>query len=301
MSVQIEGDIAEEEPIEASETPAEVEAEQPADETPAEPEQEEATAEAKPEAEEELVVSIGEEAPEEDEKRAPEWVRELRKSNREKDRALRERDAELQRLRAQLQPAGVVVGEKPTLQGCDFDEDKFAAQLEAWHERKRQVEDQQRAIQQQQQRETERWQSRIDSVKAAASTLKVRDYDDAAQFFEDTFSPVQQGIVLDGPTDPKDAALLRYALGKNPAVAKKLAEVKNPVQFAFAVAKVLHKDLNVVPKKTAPPPDRPVRAAVAGASAVDNTLEKLRDEAMKTGDMRKLMQYKADLRQKQRA
>ena len=44
----------------------------------------------------EVVVSIGEEAPPaEEEVRAPEWVRELRKTNREKERRIRELEARL--------------------------------------------------------------------------------------------------------------------------------------------------------------------------------------------------------------
>ena len=45
----------------------------------------------------EVVVSIGEESPpHEEETRAPEWVRELRKQNREKERRIRELEARLQ-------------------------------------------------------------------------------------------------------------------------------------------------------------------------------------------------------------
>jgi hypothetical protein len=71
------------------------------------------------------------------------------------------------------------------------------------------------------------------------------------------------------------------------------------VQYAFAVAKVLYKDLNVKPKTAAPPPDRAVRSTVAGAAAVDSQLERLREKAAKTGDMSELMRYRAQIREKQ--
>lgn len=134
-------------------------------------------------------------------------------------------------------------------------------------------------------------------MKTAASGLKVSDYDDASQAFEDTFSIVQQGIVIGGPEDPKASALLRYALGKNPKKAKELAAIKDPVKFAFAVAK-LETQLKVTPRKSAPPPDRQVRSSVAGATAVDNQLARLQAEADKTGDRSKVAAY---LRQKNKA
>lgn len=250
----------------------------------------------------EVVISIGDEpAPEDDDKRAPEWVRDLRKSNRELVRRQRELEAENARLKGAAggQSADVVVGEKPTLAGCDFDAEKFEADLEAWHTRKREADEQQRKRQQVEEQQQAQWQGRIDAVKKAATTLKVKDYDDAAQTFEDSFAPIQQAIILDGPEDPKTSALLRYALGKNPKKAKELAGIQNPVKFAFAVAK-LEAQLKVTPRKQAPTPDKVVRSSVAGAAAVDNELERLRKEAEKTGDLSKVFAYRQQQRAKQR-
>ena len=36
------------------------------------------------------------------------------------------------------------LGDKPTLEGCDFESEKFERELEAWHERKRKLDDEQR-------------------------------------------------------------------------------------------------------------------------------------------------------------
>lgn len=240
-------------------------------------------------AEDEVVVSIGDPDPtEEEEHRAPTWVRDLRKSNREKDRRIRELEAKV----AQAAPAAqaVVIGEKPTMEGCDFDAEKFESELEAWHTRKREAEAQKREREQAEEQQRAQWQTRIDAVKTAADGLKVKDYDDASQAFEDTFSAVQQGIVIGGPDDPKGSALLRYALGKNPKKARELAAIKDPVKFAFAVAK-LETQLKVTPRRTAPPPDTPLRSSVAGAAAVDSQLARLQAEADRTGDRSKVAKY----------
>ena len=55
--------------------------------------------------EDEVVVSIGEESPPQEETRAPEWVRELRKSNREKERKIRELEAKLNANETETKPA----------------------------------------------------------------------------------------------------------------------------------------------------------------------------------------------------
>lgn len=247
-----------------------------------------------------IVVSLGEEPEpgEDDEKRAPDWVRELRKSNREKDRKLREQEAEISRLKGTSQSAAVVVGEKPTLESCDYDTDKFERDLEAWHTRKREADEQKRARDQQAEQLQSQWQARTDAVSKAATALKLPDYEDALLAFEDLFPEiVHRGIIMGGPEDPKASALLRYALGKNPKKAKELAAIKDPVKFAFAVAK-LETQLKVIPRKSAPPPDRRVGSSVAGAAAVDSQLARLQAEADKTGDRSKVAIY---LRTKQKA
>lgn len=232
----------------------------------------------------ELVVTLGDE-PQPDaaqDKAAPDWVRELRKANREKERRIRELEAQLSSGRPA--PQALVVGEKPTLADHDFDEDKFAAALEAWHGRKFAAEQQQRAIQQEAEQQQKQWLARLDAVGKAAATLKVADADEALAAFEDTFSVVQQGIILDAPDDPKTSALLRYALGKNPKKARELAAITNPVKFTRALTQ-LEAQLKTAPRKTAPPPDQRVRGAGAGAGVVaQGRLTQLHAEAQRTGD-----------------
>lgn len=246
----------------------------------------------------EVVVTLGDEpAPteEEEEKRAPEWVRELRKSNREKDRALRERDAEIARLKGATGQAGaLVVGPKPTLEGCDYDADKFAEEFEAWTARKLQVEQQATEQEKTAQAAQAAWQAKLDAYGKAKSALKVRDFDDAEAVVMDTFNTAQQGIMLDGADNP---AVLAYALGKNPKKARELAAITSPVKFAFAVAK-LEAQLKVQPRKSAPVPEKTLRSGAAGAAAVDNQLERLRAEAEKTGDLSKVIAYKNAQRRK---
>lgn len=239
----------------------------------------------------EVIVSLGDEPaqPEEEDARAPEWVRELRHKNREQGRRIRELESKLAQA-APVQPEAIVVGDKPTLESCEYDTERFGAELEAWHERKLQADAQKREREEAEQAQRATWQARLDQVTTAASGLKLRDMDDAQQAFEDTFSVLQQGIIVGGPEDPKSSALLRYALGKNPAKAQELAKIKDPVKFAFAIAK-LEAQLKVTPRKVAPAPDSRVRSGFPGAAAVDGELARLQAEADKTGDRSKVAAY----------
>jgi hypothetical protein len=248
--------------------------------------------------EDSVVVTIGEESPtsEEDESRAPEWVRELRKTNREKDRRIREQEQELAKLRSAGQSQTVEVGAKPTLEGCDYDEAKFEADLTAWHQRKQAVADQEREKEAKREAGQKAWQTTLDTYSKLKSELKVKDYEEVEALAQDTFNVTQQGVILSGAENP---AVVIYALGKNPKKAKELASIADPVKFAFAVAK-LETQLKVTPRKAAPPPEGTVRGSASIAGTVDSTLARLRADAEKTGDLSKVVAYKAQLRARER-
>lgn len=245
--------------------------------------------------EDEVLVSIGEESPpQSEEPRAPEWVRELRKQNREKERRIRELEAKLQTT-AQTENKPVVLGAKPKLEDHDYDTDKFEAALSDWYERKRATDQEAEKARQAEQAQIDAWQSRLDSYGKARAELKVRDFEDAESTVQELLDVTQQGIVVQGADNP---ALVIYALGKNPKKAKELADIKDPVKFAFTVAK-LERELKVTNRKAAPPPERTVQGTGRVSGSVDSTLERLRTEAEKTGDMTKVMAYKRQLRAKQ--
>lgn len=243
-----------------------------------------------PEEPEEITVSIGEESPPpEEETRAPDWVRDLRKQHRE----LQKRNRELeQKLEQTKPPQTVTVGKKPTLEEYDYDTSKFEAALEGWYDRKRKADEheaQQRQAQEAQQRE---WNAKLESYADARSKLKVKDFEDAELIAQESFNVVQQGVILQGAQDP---ALLIYALGKNPKKAKELGAITDPVKFAFAVAK-METQLKVQSKKAPPAPEKTLKGTGPVSGAVDATLERLRAEAAKTGDMSKVVAYKRSKR-----
>lgn len=239
----------------------------------------------------EVQVTIGEpaEAEDDDRKPAPEWLRELRESNRAKERRIRELEKQLNASQKTDEP--VELGSEPDMADpdIDFDKDVFKQRWNAWHAKKQAVEAKQRERQEVERKAQEAYQVKLDAYNKAKAELKVNDYEDAEGLARDTFSNPQQSILVKYATN---AAALIYALGKSPAKAKELAAITDPIEFALA-ARELEKQVKVTPKKVAPPPERAIRGSAAVASGTyEKRLEELRAEAVKTGDMSKVMDFK---------
>jgi hypothetical protein len=240
-----------------------------------------------------VIVSIGDdEPPREDTARAPEWVRELRRSAREKDRRIKELEHALSATSAESRPAEL--GKKPTLEECDYDAEKFEAELAAWFVRKRDADQQVEQQRQAEKAQHEAWQARLDSYGKAKDGLKVADFEDAELAVQDLLDLTQQGIIVQGADNP---ALLVYAIGKNQAKAKELAGIKDPVKFAFAVAK-LEKELKVTTRKPATQPERTIQGTGRVSGTVDSELERLRAKAEKTGNYTDVIKYRQQQRNK---
>jgi hypothetical protein len=235
----------------------------------------------------EIIVAIdGEESPPQEEQAAPEWVRELRREHRE----LKKRNRELESRVSQSTETNPVVtlGAKPSLEALDYDTEKYEQSLADWYERKRLVDDQQAKARRSEEEQQRAWNAKLEGYVEAKTKLKVRDYDDAEEVAQQLFNVVQQGVMIQGAENP---ALVIYALGKNPKKAKELAAIDDPVKFAFAVAK-LESQLKISNRKAATKPEKTFSATAPARGAVDSTLERLREEASKTGNMDKVMAYK---------
>lgn len=244
----------------------------------------------------ELVVSIGEPTPVdpavEEEQKAPEWVRELRKKNREDTRRIKELEEKLKATTAE--PKLAVLPEKPTLASCDYDEELFATSLDQWHDKKRQHDDHLKELQDAEAKATAEWQAKLDGYAKAKTDLRLKDFDEAEAEAKTIFNVTQQGIIVQGADNP---ALVVYALGKNPEQAQKLASITDAVKFTFAVAK-LEAQLKVSKKSAPPPPEGKLTGSRGPSGALDLTLTRLEAEADKTGDRTKVIQYKAQQRAK---
>jgi hypothetical protein len=256
-------------------------------------------AEAAPDAEpdaDEVTVSIGDEAPPPDEtERAPEWVRELRKQHRELQKKVRDYEAREQAAPATPKP---VVGPKPKLEDHDYDTDKYETALESWYRSKEQADKAERESQRQAEEAQKAWQAKLDGYGKAKADLKVRDFDDAEHTVWQALNVTQQGILLDALDNP---ALMVVALGKNPKELARLAAIQKPTQFLRELSRIEDTKLKVTPRTKPPAPERSLPAGTAPVSGTsDSTLERLREDAARTGDMTKVIRYKQQLKAKAR-
>ena len=293
--------MAENDGVEEIESPEveEQEAEQPEEsqEPTEEGEQEES------EASDEVVVTIDGESPPQDEeeqeaKSAPVWVRELRKRNQETVKENRELKRELEALKAKPAEKEEELGPRPEIADFGYDTEEHNKALDVWYAKKQAHDAQERRKQEEGAKAEQAWQEKLNAYGKQARELKVPDYADAEATAKDVLSAAQEGIIVSGA---ENAALVVYAIGKNTKKAAELAAIKDPVKFAFAVAK-LETQMKVTPKKQAPLPESSVRGnARVGGTVGDSTLERLRKEADQTGDRTKVAKYMREMNAKKRA
>lgn len=250
----------------------------------------EQSAEAPAQEAEEIAVTFGEEpAPEAEEKKAPEWVKNVRELNRKLERKNRELEAQL---RAATPNPVQQLGNKPTLQDFDYDSGKYEEALASWFEKKRKVDEQAAQAKKEEEQKAAEWQARLSAYGEAKTKIKAPDYEDAESTVTDLLDVTQQGIIIHGAKDP---AMLVYALGKNEAKAKELAAIKDPVKFAFAVAQ-LEMQMKVTTRKPATQPERVITGNGRPSGTIDPALDRLREEAARTGDYTKVNAYKRQKR-----
>ena len=265
--------------VEQEQQDAQVQTDAPAAETADEPQ--------------ELVVSFGdEESPTSEDESAPEWVRKVRTENREKTKRIRELE---EKLKAAEQPAqaAVVVGPKPTLESCEYDEAKFETSLDAWKEQKRTVEAVEQAKRDEQAKSQEAWAKKLNGYQESSKVLGVQDFAEAEDEAKAKLSVMQQSILVSGCKAP---AMFVYALGKNPAKLAELSAITDPVEFAFAAAR-LENAVTTKPR-TRPQPEGKVTGSAPSSGIGDKTLDRLEAEADRTGDRSKVIAYKRELKQK---
>lgn len=233
----------------------------------------------------EIAVQIGDEPPAEEEK-APDWVRKVRQENREKAARIRELEAQLQG-----QQKAATAGKKPEMSDpdIDYDSEKFEKRFAEWTENKRKADEQAAKIEQEQQKEQTAWKAKVDGYAASKTALKLPDMEDAEAIVAESLSEKQFAILIKGAKNP---GLLVYALAKNETKLKEVAQIPDLVDFAAVVFRDVEGQLKVTRKAPPPPPAPRVEGSGAKSGTVDSTLDRLRAEAERTGDMTKVLAYK---------
>ncbi|WP_371357039.1 phage capsid protein [Salmonella enterica] len=203
---------------------------------------------------------------------APQWIKDLRKANREKDKELREMRRQLEQLQSkpaeqQPQQQTDVIPPRPTLESCEYDETAFEQAMTDWHEKKSRAEQQKQQQERQQQEYQQRFQQRVEAHKQRAAKLPVKDYQEMESIVLSELKPIQQEIIIHAADEGSE--LIAYALGKNPQLRQRVAAETDPIRAAFLLGQI-SKQVSLAPKpKKAIKPEPEVRGGGADAKQDD--------------------------------
>ncbi len=255
--------------------------------------------------EETLVVSIGEESPDEDDTALTiekeddtDTIRQMRKALKEKNEASKadkKRLKELEAKEAERSSAKdkVELGDKPSRDDYEYDQDdKFETDLVAWHDQKRKHETKKQADKDEVAAADERWHKRVSTYDTNKAALKVDDFEEIEDRVKAKFSVQQHAIAIQALDKPE---LFVLAVGKNQKILDRLSEIKDPVKFAVEIGKIEAKLKTT--KRRAPAPETRLKGTAAIGGSSDKTLAKLEREAEKTNDRTKILAYKRQLKE----
>lgn len=207
---------------------------------------------------------------------------------------LRDAKRELSEARRSAPETKIEVGDKPTMESCDFDESTFETELDKWKERKRAAEAHVEKSREGDRQAQEAWQADLTAYEGKKASLGVADFEESEDAVKATLSLVQQAVIVKAANDP---AAVIYALGRSDAKLAELAKYTDPIKMAAAVARI--EGAIKVTKRRAPNPDRPASGSGALPGNSDKQLEKLeRDAERNGGDRSKIAAYKLSQRNK---
>jgi len=203
---------------------------------------------------------------------APQWVKDLRKNNREKDKELRELRRQLELVQSrpadqQPQQQTDVIPPKPTLESCDYDEQAFETALTDWHEKKGRAEQSKQQQERQQQEYQQRFQQRVEAHKQRAAKLPVKDYQEMEEIVRAEVPDLHKEILIHCADEGSE--LIAYGLGKSQQLRQRVAAETDPIRAAFLLGQI-SKQVSLAPKpKKAIKPEPEVRGGGADAKQDD--------------------------------
>lgn len=240
-----------------------------------------------------LVVTIGDDDPDDDDTAKP-WVKELRAKHRESKKEIRELKEKLKIVDQKKE--NETLGEKPTMDDFDHDEELFSTALLTWNDNKTKHDATKEEAKQKEQKQTDDWNTKLEDHGAKKKKLAVDDMDEVEDDVFSVLSQTQKGLIIH---TADDSALLTYGIGKNRKVLEKLAAISDPTLFVKELTKI-EMTMKTSKRKLPPPPERKI-TGTGSFSGQDKKLDKLEKQADKTGDRTRIIAYKKRLKEKRRA
>lgn len=235
--------------------------------------------------EDELEISFGDEKEEKPEETESGLLTDLRSRHRSLKKKYRQTLHELEQIRQPEKPADP--GPKPTLESCDYDSDQYETKIADWYESKRKADEESAKAAAKAEQEQAEQQKIYHNYNERKATLKVKDYKEAEEEVIENLAVSKQNLILKYAKKPE---LIVYALGKSPTKLAALDKLDD-YEFAKELGK-LEGNLKVGKRKPQTQPEKTISSTGSLTGTTDRTLEKLREEAARTGDMSKVMAYK---------
>ena len=211
-------------------------------------------------------------------------IRQLREANRKLKADLKKYGSQSQETEQEIK-----LPPKPKLQDYDYETENYEKALDMWYSKKEQVD----RIQQKKQSEIAKRQEEANQTynkyTSGKAELKIKDFDIAEEVVEQKLSVEQQAYLLRAADKP---AVFVYAIGKSQDKLDQLSKITDPIAFAAAVAKLetkLKVTTNTKPKVN---PEKLPGGSGGSPDIKMKTLDKLRADARKTGDMTEVIKYR---------
>lgn len=202
---------------------------------------------------------------------------------------LKESKARIRELE-QTTPAAtkIEVGEKPTLAGCNYDEEAYETAVDEWRDRKTQADNAETQAAEQNRAANEAWQTDVAAYNNRKANLGVTDFAEAEDTVSASLSNVQQAVIVKAADDP---AAFIYALSKSGTKLAELAKIQDPIKLAAAIAR-MEGAVKVVKKRKGPAIDKPQQGS--GKTPVSGDIQKKLEalEAKSGGDRTEVIAFK---------
>lgn len=199
---------------------------------------------------------------------------------------------EMESAKTQKPDEADVLGPKPTLEGCDYDADEFEKRLLSWTDDKRKHDEAQAKKQEAEQAAQAAWQKQILAYEESKRLIRDPAFAESEEIVRNTLNNTQQALLVKYVPNAANAVC---AFGKSEKHLKELASEQDPILFVIKARELEQKVTTSKPRKPAVEPERRITGSASNIGA-DAMLEKLRAEAEKTGDITKVVAYKAKLK-----
>lgn len=184
--------------------------------------------------------------------------------------------------------------EKPTLEGCDLDEDRFAEAIVEYNTQVSRAKEAKEKVAKQAEQFLAAYQERQKAYRRQRAEVvkSTKAFVDHEKAVTNDFNVTKQDVIIAYSENP--VALIN-ALGKDEKRRKELAGITDLSEFIFKMGKLDQTLKTNLLRRDKPNPD--TRLAPESPTA-DTKLERLRKEAERTGNYTAVIQYKRQLKRK---